>query len=126
MYTTITDIYEDYSVKGAAITTDQKLVCKLYERYVLNTDGNEYGHVMARMNIFDDMVKVVSQPAHLAPPFEPTLTENMEATSNVLKMATEAGLEVETICWSLIYIRDNPGASIIEALQYGFDEWVNK
>lgn len=50
----------------------------------------------------------------------------MEACTNVLKMAKEEGLEVEVMIWSMKALRDNPGMQIIDALQIGFDEWVNK
>lgn len=126
MYKTINELYEDWAVNNADITTDQKLICKLYERYVLNTSGSEYGHVMARVSIFDDMVKVISANEPTDKLKQSKLSEDMEATDKVLKMAIDANLETETVCWSMMYMRDNPGASIVEGLQYGFDEWVNK
>lgn len=56
-----------------------------------------------------------------------TQTElEMEACANVLKMSKEEGLEVEVMVWAMKALRDNRGMQIIDALQIGFDEWVNK
>jgi len=50
--------------------------------------------------------------------------EELKVISSVLDEAIEFGLEVETIYWALIAMKQNPEMTPAEAMALGILEWV--
>ena len=48
----------------------------------------------------------------------------MDAISDLLDVALEGGLEVEVIYYALVYMKEHPTATPIEAFQLGITEWI--
>lgn len=53
-----------------------------------------------------------------------SVTEQMDAISEMLDAAMEFGLEVEVIYFALKYMKETPTASPAEAFALGVAEWV--
>ena len=54
----------------------------------------------------------------------PMNNEELKAISSVLDEALEFGLEVETIYWALIAMKQDPTKSPSEAMALGILEWI--
>jgi hypothetical protein len=54
---------------------------------------------------------------------EEKLGETVKNVGNVLILAEEFGLQGEVIATAMIYLKENPGATIEEALQVGLQDW---
>ena len=52
------------------------------------------------------------------------IEEQMDAISELLDVALEHELELETIYYALIYMKNNPTATPLEAFQLGVSEWI--
>lgn len=50
--------------------------------------------------------------------------EQMDAISDLLDVALEHELELETIYYALVYMKNNPTATPLEAFQLGISEWI--
>lgn len=50
--------------------------------------------------------------------------KDMLHCTNIMKAAYQEGLLTEVVVWSLQYMQGNRDATIEEALNYGFNEWV--
>jgi hypothetical protein len=55
---------------------------------------------------------------------EMSTDEQMDAISDLLDIALEHELELETIYYALIYMKNNPTATPLEAFQLGVSEWI--
>ncbi len=53
-----------------------------------------------------------------------TVSEQMDAISDLLDVALEHELEVETIYSALTYMKQHPTATPLEAFQLGITEWI--
>ena len=60
----------------------------------------------------------------LEPQEDIVMQEAHKAVVNALKWGAEDGVIVEVILYSMMYLRDNPGKSIPEAISYGLEEWL--
>ena len=52
------------------------------------------------------------------------MQEAYQSVINGLKLGKEDGVEVEVIVYAMIYLRDNPGKFIPDAIDYGIGEWL--
>ena len=50
--------------------------------------------------------------------------EELDQVNTLLKMAQRYGLEAECVVFALRYMQENPALTIVQAMTYGFDEWV--
>lgn len=50
--------------------------------------------------------------------------EQMDAISELLDVAYDYELEVETVYCALMYMKENPTATPLEAFQMGITEWI--
>ena len=55
---------------------------------------------------------------------EINIDQQMDGISDLLDVALEHQLEVETIYQALIYMQSNPTATPLEAFQLGIAEWI--
>lgn len=51
-------------------------------------------------------------------------TEDLEVISWYITEADHYGLVPEVVLFSLNYIKQNPEVSIIDAINYGYNEWI--
>lgn len=52
------------------------------------------------------------------------MLEEYEAVRNVLKDASEYGLEIEVVIFALKYMKENPRLTVKEAIFLGYEEWI--
>lgn len=55
-----------------------------------------------------------------------TYLEASEAARTAIANALDwsGDLQVEVIMWAMMYLRDHPGSTIPEAIDYGLEEWL--
>lgn len=56
--------------------------------------------------------------------YEKTSSAAHLAVTNGLKWGREDGVEIEVIMWAMMYLRDHPGSTIPEAIDFGLEEWL--
>jgi hypothetical protein len=52
------------------------------------------------------------------------IEKQMDAISDLLDVAIEHQLEVETIYYAIVYAKNNPTVNPLEAFQLGITEWI--
>ena len=52
------------------------------------------------------------------------IEEQMNAISDLLDVSLEHELELETIYYALVYMKNNPTVTPLEAFQLGLTEWI--
>ena len=52
------------------------------------------------------------------------MTKSLVIIDDVLKDARHLKLEAEVVAFALMYMRDNPGATLSEAILSGHDRWI--
>jgi hypothetical protein len=50
--------------------------------------------------------------------------EEIKIIGNVIKQSSGFGLEAEVVAFALEYMKQNPTLSIVEAILYGYEEWI--
>ena len=51
------------------------------------------------------------------------ITETMDDVAQALKFAGEYGLETEVVATAMLFLKENPEATINEALHVGLSDW---
>ena len=51
------------------------------------------------------------------------ITETMDDVAQTMKFASEHGLETEVIATAMLFLKENPEATINEALHVGLNDW---
>jgi len=46
------------------------------------------------------------------------------AIADALDWSEPHGMQVEVIMWAMMYLRDHPGSTIPEAIDFGLEEWL--
>jgi hypothetical protein len=55
---------------------------------------------------------------------ETNIDDQMNGISDLLDVALDHELELETIYYALVYMKNNPTATPLEAFQLGISEWI--
>lgn len=72
---------------------------------------NSSGHIYSVKSIYESSIGS-------------NITEELDQVNNLLKMAQKYGLEAECVVFALRYMQQDPTLTIVQAMTYGFDEWV--
>ena len=76
----------------------------------------------------DRMMKTVTRLNSIKKRFRKLKAEStaksLMVIENVLDEARDFKLDAEVVLYAMMYMRDNPGCQISEAMIAGYDEWV--
>lgn len=76
----------------------------------------------------DRMIKTVSRLNSIKKRFRKPKAEStaksLMVIENILDEARDFKLDAEVVLYAMMYMRDNPGCQISEAMIAGYDEWV--
>lgn len=76
----------------------------------------------------DNMLRTMSRLNSIKKRFRKTKSEStaksLMVIENILDEARDFKLDAEVVLYAMMYMRDNPGCQISEAMIAGYDEWV--